>query len=332
MMAVKWQWNCLIHQHNIIYKCIFVANVLGSIKTVSRLPLSLCFHAFVSGALIAIQSNVTIMHSLFNNNEAGIGGAVLLNSSDVKIESSNFTENHGKGKITPCDSPTPVPATVRGAILQARINVSISNSHFYRNSADIGGVILGILNINNGSTLQGNKAESLGGGIVSIASVVVLNNSQLHDNQAFFGGALQVFCSLIIIGTDMIITNNLGIYGAVLYATDSSINITGYLIIANNSALGNRMLSLISSSMRISGNTTFLQDIASLVAFKSNISFEGHCTFLLNRQQQVGMENNNNVSGQELTINILGRMIINNFSAGRSVNNISNKCNILWKV
>ena len=41
--------------------------------------------------------------------------------------------------------------------------------------------------------------------------------------------------------------------------------------------------------MRISGNTTFLQSIGSLVAFKSNISFEGHCTFLLNRQQQVGM-------------------------------------------
>ena len=53
--------------------------------------------------------------------------------------------------------------------------MSISNSHFYRNSADIGGVIssiLGILNINNGSTLQGNKAESLRGGILSIASVI----------------------------------------------------------------------------------------------------------------------------------------------------------------
>ena len=73
-----------------------MANVLGSIKTVSRLPLGLCFHAFVGGALIAIQSSMTIMHSLFNNNEAGIGGAVFLNNSDVKIESSNFTDNHGK--------------------------------------------------------------------------------------------------------------------------------------------------------------------------------------------------------------------------------------------
>ena len=286
-----------------------VSNVSGNNRTYPENQ-QICV---LGGAILAQFSNVTIAHGLFEKHWGGIGGALFLSGSNVRIESSVFTGNEAVDSETGlCDI---FPYTMAGAVFQLESNVVISNSHFSRNSAEVGGGITiysGTLSI-NASTFHDNEAERIGGAIFSLRCTVTMNRVQLARNAAIhatggggaligsesnvtilesqfdrnlasFGGAMFFQNSFINLGGNILLVNNSGIYG-VLYAFNTSLTMHDFLNVSNNSA-----------SAAKSGPLTL---------FQSNVVSFGHVTFKGNEAETGGA-----IYSSETKIDVIGDMKI----------------------
>lgn len=243
----------------------------------------------LGGAILALLSNITIVHTLFENHQGGVGGALFLGGGSIKIESSIFIGNEAINfKTGLCNM---FPFAYAGAIFQTESNVVISNSHFSRNSAELGGGITayyhGTLSINS-STFHDNEAEFLGGAIFSVRSTVTMNQVQLARNAAvhavigaggafgclesnitvyeshfdtslaYLGAAMFFQSSSITLNGDILLINNNGIYGA-LYAFNTSLTIHDFLNVSSNSAFAAKSgpLTLFQSNVVCFGNVIF---------------------------------------------------------------------------
>ena len=285
-----------------------VSNVSGNNQTYPENQ-QICV---LGGAILTQSSNVTITHVLFEKHRGGIGGALFLSQSNVRIESSVFTGNEAVDSETGlCDN---FPNIMARAVFQVESNVVISNSHFFRNSAELGGgiVFFGTLSI-NASTFHDNEAEYIGGAIFSVRCTVTMNQvqlarnavvhatggggaligsesnvtileSQFDRNLASFGGAMLFQNSSISLGGNIFLVNNSGIYG-VLYAFNTSLTMRDFLNVSNNSA-----------SAAKSGP---------LILFQSNVVCFGHVTFKGNEAETGGA-----IYSSETKINVIGDMNI----------------------
>ena len=306
----------------LIYDSKFTSSIGGNITRVYPDSLQACV---LGGAIQALVSNLIIMHSLFEKNQGEVGGALLLLGSNVRIESSNFTENEAMESETGlCD--TGYPYTVGGAVFLIQSNVEISNSSFSRNSASLGGCItclLGMLSI-NGTKFHDNIAKNLGGAIFSQYCTMTMNQvkltrnvaengtgaqgggaiassesnvticeSHLDNNKAHFGGAIFFQNSFITLVGDVLLTNNLGTFG-VFYAFNTSIVIHGFLTVSNNSAPAARYgpLTLFQSNVMCFGLAIFKGNEAetggAIYSSETEIDVIGEMTILNNRARSSG--------------------------------------------
>lgn len=186
-------------------------------------------HAFVGGAIIANQSNVTIIKSDFFGNRAEIGGAIfttcgsnikILNSSFIGNRASNnycaiisqfcfggvlYTENDYLGiqeaPIVVSESEFSNNTATNGAVLATyNCSIVISKSEFYDNTANNCGGAFWLQGnsktIIYDSEVYSNKAPQ-GGGVVYLTdtSTVIINASRVYDNnylEAEFGGVIHL--------------------------------------------------------------------------------------------------------------------------------------------
>ena len=201
-------------------------------------------------AIIATNSSIDINQSVFENNRAGIGGAILAEQNSVINLSGNVFINNSAyflGGVLRSDSST--------------ITIEANN-----NSADYGGVL------HSGS------------------STITIEASEFNNNSAECGGVLHSSSSTITIGGSNFTKNVSPIGAVIYATDRSKIQHNHkHLLIDNNMADRYAVIYLFDSEFigHDSENViTFSNNLGSLVAFNSNITLNGHDLFVNNQPPQ----------------------------------------------
>jgi len=142
--------------------------------------------AAVGGAIYAAyQGSLEVGESTFSRNISGSGGGIAASGIDVTIRSSTFSQNRGQaagGAIAAGNSYDP-------------LSLDIENSTFNRNAAGyLGGAIMSLPDDDTestlairSSTLSGNQAAAFGGAIGGGFSSATIDNSVIEGNFAIYG-------------------------------------------------------------------------------------------------------------------------------------------------
>jgi predicted outer membrane repeat protein len=232
------------------------------------------------GVLFSSSSTITIEASKFHDNSATIWGGVLdSRRSTITIEASKFRDNNTKGS--------------GGVLCSSSTNITIETSGFHGNSAGSGGVLAlySIAIAIEASEFCDNYATERGGVMHSESSrTITIETSEFHGNNGTVsGGVLYSHSSNITIaGCDF--TNNVSPIGAIIHAVFRTMiqHIHSFLLIDNNMADRNGVIYLFDSEFIVddSANATFSNNLGSLVAFNSNITFAGYAAFENNQPSQ----------------------------------------------
>ena len=231
----------------------------------------------IGGAIIATNSTVEINQSRFEDNQADWGGAIFAEQDSIINMSGNvFVSNNAIGGG--------VLASINGTI-------TIDRSEFQDNNASYGGALFSInstITIDR-SEFQDNNA-SYGGALFSINGTITIEGSGFHGNNATVSGGVLDFDSSIIMIAGSNFTNNVSPIGAIIYAVFGSMiqHIHSFLLVDNNKADRYAVIYLLDSEFfgDDSGNVTFSNNLGSLVAFNSDITFTGYVTFVNNTPSQ----------------------------------------------
>ena len=225
------------------------------------------------GVLVSVSSNITIVQSSFKDN---VGITLLSESSSIIIiKKSDFHNNHYLSH-----SP------YSGILISHRSHVIIKESEFDYS--------LGITLLFHDSTIIIDMSEfrhNTGPVIISRNSNFIINTSEFDYNTEaeFF-----ILDQGMVLGSerDTILLNNTNFTNnraPVLVALGSIIEHSNALLIVNNSAgNGSAIIYLYNSKFigKYSGNAILSNNIRSLVAFTSNITFMGNVKFSKNQQPQ----------------------------------------------
>ncbi|WP_296878470.1 Ig-like domain repeat protein [uncultured Methanobrevibacter sp.] len=139
----------------------------------------------IGGAIDINANNATIIHSIFTNNHADVGGAIAagVESGFTKINNVTFTRNG---------------ATIDGGAINLRAKgVSVNDSRFYSNTAGQhgGALMVGGTGENNTiyySVFDKNIAGDHGGAIDWMASAGDIFYTNFTANEAVYGGAIYL--------------------------------------------------------------------------------------------------------------------------------------------
>ena len=262
-----------------ILNSIFVSNRNGSYRQCTELSnLGYCKDnsGFIGGAIIAISSTIDISQSTFEANRADYGGAIFAFNSTININgNTSFINNTAIGG---------------GVIASFNSNIIINESIFHNNTASVGGGVLvfisGSITI-EASEFVSNNGFLYGGVLDSLRSNITIKASEFYSTAAHYGGVFWVYkCAIKIESSEF--TENRSPMGAVIYAIEGSmIEYCNYLLVENNTADSYGVIYLSDSEFQgnDSGNFTFSNNLGSLVAFNSNVTFSGYATFVNNQPQ-----------------------------------------------
>ena len=235
--------------------------------------------AYDGGVLYSVNSTITIKKSKFgSNNTTVLFGGVLsvLSSSTITIEASEFDSNSAK--------------LSGGALYSAWSTITINTSRFHGNTDVFNGAVVYVTECSvtiEASKFRNNSAE-VSGVLYSENSDVTIVKSEFTSNSASNeGGVMDSYNSTITI-SESIFSENISPNGAVIYATyGSKIQYHNCLVIDNNSAVSHAVIYLFDSEFRgfNSGNITFSNNIGSLMALNSSITFSGYAMFMNNKPQ-----------------------------------------------
>ena len=256
--------------------------------------------AYLGGAIFAEQDSIINMSgNVFISNNANGGGVLYSSSSTITIEASEFHDNNAGGVLTSISSTITIEAsefhgnnaTYGGGVLTfISSTITIEASEFHGNNASWGGVLFsnsGTITI-EASEFHDNNA-GVGGVLASInSSTITIEGSGFHDNYAtWWGGVLGArSCIITIAGSNF--TNNISPIGAIIYAEFRSMIQHSFFLVNNNKADRYAVIYLLDSEFLgdDSGNVTFSNNLGSLMAFNSNITFTGYATFVNNTPSQ----------------------------------------------
>ena len=259
--------------------------------------------AAYGGVLDSYSSNIiTINASEFHNNSATYGGVLRSSSSNITINASEFHNNSAidVGVLGFYSRPITINASefhnisagTGGVLDSLSSNITINASEFHNNrlSATYGGVLYSdSSNITINASEFHNNSATAGGVLYSDSSNITINASEFHNNSATYGGVLYSDSSTITIVGTSIFTKNVSPIGAVIYSLGGSkIQHHNYLLIDNNWANRYAVICLSDSDFigHVSDNVTFSNNLGSLVAFNSNITFMGYARFENNQPLQ----------------------------------------------
>lgn len=179
------------------------------------------------GAIDATNTNVTVEGSVLDSNSANLGGAIYAGS--------NLYEEPGRdGSITVRDTTISGNSGALGGGLAATGSVTVSGSTFSRNKSIQGGGAIEMLGSETDSTLSieqstfNRNGSASSGGAIAVMSPqdgvdidLDLSSSTISGNSAGFvgGGILGGFTNATI--TNSIVENNFAYYGPDIYSSNS---------------------------------------------------------------------------------------------------------------
>ena len=230
----------IIHSNADFTNCSFLSNRIGThhgpiwIHQEEPLHDNFTLYAFVGGAMIANQSNISIFGSKFDKNQAGVGGAIYSTlGSQISITNSTFTENNvcllqWQNKYSVCF----------GGVLfceNKHSQVEIINSNFTSNFGMYGGVFTlcdqCTISINSlTSRFSGNLAKEYpgSGGVLYLQDVVTvsIHKRQFFNNSAkSAGGVLNVDNSTLKIFDSEFTNTSVGQFGGVICVFNGTLSI-----------------------------------------------------------------------------------------------------------
>ena len=248
------------------------------------------------GVLDFYFSTITIEACDFHNNIASFGGVLYSNSSTIALKASNFRENVA---YVTSDFVRSIGSPRGGVLSSYNSTTTIETSKFHNNSAYRGGA-LDTYNCTltmESATFQNNNATDTGGVLDSYDSKIIIEACEFHKNIASRGGALYSYSSTIEIKpsnysnnvasvTSNFVSNNAIHGGGALWCYDSSVKIVASKFHHNSASIGGVLASsssTITVSSEFSANPSsrviVSNNLGSLIAFGSNITFSGYTRF-----------------------------------------------------
>ena len=228
----------IIHSNADFINCSFLSNRIGTyhgpiwIHQEEPSYDNFTLYAFVGGVMIANQSNISIVGSKFNRNQAGVGGAIYSTlGSQVSITNSTVTENNvcllqRQKKYSVCF----------GGVLfceNKHSQVEIINSNFTSNFGMFGGVFTlcdqCTISINS-SRFSGNLAIEYpgSGGVLYLQDGVTasIHKSNFFNNSAkSAGGVLNVDKSILKIFDSEFTNTSVRQFGGVILVFNGTLSI-----------------------------------------------------------------------------------------------------------
>ena len=223
-----------------------------------------------TGLMMIFVSNASIVWSTFRSFTSDIGGAILVNNSNVSITSSVFQRNQAK--------------QAGGSVSVLFTNITIQNSRFLDNIVHgKGGAINAYFSniIVQDSVFISNNVSSIdlldfsqGGAICVSGSIVTMYNATFCGNVAPIGGAFLAYDSVSSIH-DSTFMKNVAVHGGAIYiASGSKLSTTGFLDVQNDQSNSSAVFSH-SSFIVFAGNMTMFNNSGGLCAFSSDITISG---------------------------------------------------------
>ena len=220
----------LIETNMYIVSSSFISNKLGSYRGPIRIlehqnvEKRVAVYAYVGGAIIANQSNLTIMESMFEGNSAEVGGAMFATlGTNITIINSTFVANYL--------SCRPDLQCFGGALHSEneflQCQVVVVESDFRNNSASYGGV-MSTYNCTVGiaSSIFFNNAAIFSGGVIWVqhrSGITLCDSTFAYNSAQQSGGAISLAnSSSLAIDRCQFYNNTAGKYGGVLTASAKS--------------------------------------------------------------------------------------------------------------
>ncbi|MEM7031518.1 MAG: FG-GAP-like repeat-containing protein [Chloroflexota bacterium] len=144
------------------------------------------------GGAAELENDITIIDSVFRNNEAFLWGGAIESENNVWIVNSQFYSNTAE-----LDD---------GGALDSDNNVHIRDSHFQNNISGFSGgaVEVDVTSFITGSTFLNNYAFDNGGGIAAEDDITVVDSHFENNTAVFYGGGLDAFSMVMISNTHFI--------------------------------------------------------------------------------------------------------------------------------
>ncbi len=281
------------------------------------------------GGAVAVYSGSNIQfsgESVFIGNQASIGGAVYVQSSDLTFSgNSTFLDNaanrnngdgmggalyvHSSG-LTFSGSSTFLnnAASIGGAVYAESSGLTFSgNVWFENNTSDDGGVVYlysGSMQFSGDSGFVDNRATRVGGVVCfQFATLTFSGTSTFVDNTATDGGAFATMGNsmLTVTGNSRFINNSAVNSGGVVFALSlTTISFNGISNFFGNRAhnlQGAVVYALDSTNFRFNGTSTFSNNIAPFGAalyalFGNFFTFDGTSSFVDNGHAILATERN----------------------------------------
>ena len=209
--------------------------------------------ADIGGALVAYKSNVYINKSACGYNRANFGGFMVTSGSSIDIDNSTFTHNSAQdsgGVIVTHNDWVSINSTSGSS------SFNISNCNFTSNSASVGGVIVSAgdfsFTISN-SNFTSNSAKN-GGAVEMSGASLTITNSIFHNNSATsIGGVIDCAEGTLNIDNSSFSSNSINTpAGGIIFTSQSIVNIA---------------------------NSAFNDNVGSIYALNSNLTFSGNSKF-----------------------------------------------------
>ena len=263
---------CVFRSNVNISECTFVGNIAfnGGVAYCHR------------GAKLMISST-----NFVENKAMNYGGVIFQLNCGVHIIGSNFSHNSGK-----------LGGVLYHTAEQSVDELAIKGSNFHYNSAGRGGIMYYV----NGTTkinecqFSFNMASDQGGCLFFTFSNATIFDSRFQNNRAkALGGAVRAMNdSHVYILMSALFENNSAFYGAAIHlyrAEELQFNGT-ISIVNNNGSLGT--IGVINSKASFCGAISFADNVGSLFAFGSYISFDGTITFSGHKVESLANDSYNN--------------------------------------
>ena len=276
------------------------------------------------GVVMVVSSDIFISGSLFYNNSMAdsseVGVAIYAYYSKVVVHESNFSQNSAK------------ESDAAAIYALDTISLTIYRCLFDKNTAkNMAGAVFimrGWSAIVQNTIFSGNVALN-GGALVINKAAVVIENCLFINNTARDGGAILAYVRIFIMATNTTFIGNTAYRSGVVYIKSGSADFLHSTTYSSNKG----SLFVFNANVNISGNATFNKNSyvaaplnipdnswnvsvdkgATIFAFQSTITFEGHCSMTNNQAETGGA-----INAIQSKLIVSGEVIISNNMATES--------------
>ena len=259
----------LIDTNARIINCTFAYNTRGNFRGPIQIlkfwkqwhKLIQSVYAYVGGAMVVNHSNIAIERSMFEGNRAKIGGTIFVTSgSNITIFNSRFTNNRAIQLGGALYSESGVTGD--------KTSMDITGSQFSKNEARYGGAIsmYGCNLSVESSRFNKNFAVSKGGAMEAfVESKIHIHNCKFWSNEAFqYGAVIGLFNSTLIINKCLFHHNSVRDYAGALYVEAlSAVSISKSGFYENEANSGGAMI-VRSYSSAVVNETVFCNNYATI--------------------------------------------------------------------